>query len=83
MPTGAQVTVTVTPPSGPAVTGVLMQIDDFNVSLRDSSGEYFSWKRTRDLKIVKHDPFAAHEALLDTITDKNIHDTVAYLETLK
>jgi hypothetical protein len=33
--------------------------------------------------VVKHDPFAAHEALLDTITDKNIHDTVAYLETLK
>ncbi|HTS28043.1 MAG TPA: c-type cytochrome [Bryobacteraceae bacterium] len=79
----AQVTVTVTPPSGPPVTGALVQIDDFNVSLRDSSGEYYSWKRTPSLKVVKHDPFAAHEALLDTITDKNIHDTVAYLETLK
>ncbi|HEV3200395.1 MAG TPA: cytochrome c [Bryobacteraceae bacterium] len=79
----AQVTVTVTPGSGAPVTGVLVQIDDFNVSLRDSSGEYYSWKRTASLKVVKHDPFAAHEALLDTITDKNMHDTVAYLESLK
>lgn len=78
-----QIAVTVTPASGPPVSGVLVQMDDFNVSLRDSSGEYFSWKRTPSLKVVKHDPFAAHEALLDTITDKNIHDTVAYLETLK
>ncbi len=78
-----QVTVTVTPPSGPPVTGVLLQLDDFNVSLRDPSGEYLSWKRTSSLKVVKHDPFVAHEQLLDTISDKNIHDTVAYLETLK
>ena len=78
-----QITVTVTPDSGPGVSGVLVQIDDFNVSLRDSSGEYYSWKRTPSLKVVKHDPFIAHEALLDTIADKNIHDTVAYLETLK
>ncbi|HLK70221.1 MAG TPA: c-type cytochrome [Bryobacteraceae bacterium] len=80
---GSQVTVTVTPESGPAVTGVLLHIDDFNVALRDASGEYHSWKRTSSLKVEKHDPFLAHEALLDTITDKNIHDTVAYLETLK
>jgi hypothetical protein len=33
--------------------------------------------------VVKDDPLAAHHALLDTITDKNIHDVVAYLETLK
>jgi len=26
---------------------------------------------------------AAHHALLDTITDKQMHDVVAYLETLK
>ena len=35
------------------------------------------------LKVVKNDPLAAHIALLDTITDKQIHDVVAYLETLK
>jgi hypothetical protein len=29
------------------------------------------------------DPYAAHEELLDRITDKNMHDITAYLETLK
>lgn len=77
------VTVTVNPPSGPAVSGVLLNIDDFNVSLRDPSGEYHSWKRTPDLKLQKNDPYAAHVEMLDRYTDKNIHDVVAYLETLK
>ena len=39
------VTVTVTPASGPAITGVLLHLDDFNVALRDSGGEYRSFKR--------------------------------------
>ena len=79
----APVTVTVTPPSGPAISGTLVALDDFNVALRDSSGDYHSFKRTRVLKVVKNDPFVAHEELLDHITDKQMHDVVAYLETLK
>src|SRR6266853_692285 len=55
-PASKPVTVTVTPASGPAVSGVLERIDDFNVSLRDASGEYRSWTRTPALKIEKHDP---------------------------
>jgi len=77
------VMVTVTAPSGVAVNGVLIALDDFNVSLRDSSGDYKSWKRTPGLNIEKHDPYQAHIDLLDQYTDKNIHDVVAYLETLK
>jgi mono/diheme cytochrome c family protein len=77
------VTITVTPATGPAVSGTLVRIDDFDVSLRDGSGEYRSWKRTRDLKIERSDPYSAHVDLLDKYTDKNIHDVVAYLESLK
>ncbi len=77
------VMVTVTPATGESVTGVLDHMDDFSVSLRDSSGEYQSFKRTPDVKVEKNDPYAAHVALLDEYTDKNIHDVVAYLETLK
>lgn len=76
-------TVTVTPLSGPAVTGVLVHLDDFNVSLRDSAGLYKTWKRVPGLKVEKHDPYQAHIDLLDRYTDKNIHDVVSYLETLK
>lgn len=77
------ITLTVTPPSGATVSGVLVHLDDFNVSLRDASGEYHSWKRTPELKVVKNDPLAAHIELLDKYTDKNMHDIVAYLESLK
>jgi len=77
------VRVTVTPASGDAVTGVLVQMDDFNVSLRDGSGAYRTFKRGPGVKVVKDDPLAAHHALLETLTDKNMHDVVAYLETLK
>jgi hypothetical protein len=58
-------------------------MDDFNVAVRDSSGQYLSWTRTRDLKIEKNDPYSGHAELLDKYTDKDIHDVVAYLETLK
>ena len=72
-----------TPASGPSVSGVLVHLDDFNVALRDADGEYRAWKRTAAVKVVKNDPFAEHNAMLDRFTDKNIHDVVAYLETLK
>jgi hypothetical protein len=85
-PGGAQsrpvVKVTVTPPSGQAVTGELVSMDDFYVTLR-IDGQPRTFRRTRDTRVVKDDPYAAHVALLEQITDKQIHDVVAYLWTLK
>jgi cytochrome c oxidase cbb3-type subunit 3 len=80
---GKPTMVTVTPVSGPAMTGILDKLDDFNVSLRDRDGEYHAWTRTPQLKVKVDDPYKAHIELLDHITDKNMHDTTAYLETLK
>jgi cytochrome c oxidase cbb3-type subunit 3 len=82
-PVAKPVTLTVTPPSGAPITGVLLALDDFDVALRDASGDYHSWKRTPDLKVVKNDPYAAHDELIEQYTDKNMHDIVAYLVTLK
>jgi len=77
------VTVTVTQSNGEVVDGALVALDDFNVALRDSQGNYRSFKIAESLKVVKHDPYAMHVTLLDQYTDKNIHDIVAYLESLK
>jgi cytochrome c oxidase cbb3-type subunit 3 len=77
------VTVTVTTESGQTLAGDLDRMDDFNVSLRDAAGNYHSVRRTPNTRVVKTDPFAAHVALLPRITDKTIHDVVAYLESLK
>ena len=82
-PTRGTTTVTVTPASGPAVSGVLLELNDFTVTLRDDAGATRTFERSGDLKVEKHDPLAAHREMLDTLTDTNIHDLVAYLETLK
>lgn len=79
----ARVTITVTPPNGPAVTGTPDRIDDFNITMRDSAGLFYSFARTPGLKLEVQDPLAAHVAMLPVYTDKNMHDIVAYLETLK
>jgi mono/diheme cytochrome c family protein len=81
--TAKPVTVTVTQSTGEVVEGVLQTLDDFNVALRDAQGNYRSFKITPDMKVVKHDPYAMHIALLDQYTDKDMHDIVAYLESLK
>jgi mono/diheme cytochrome c family protein len=82
-PPKSAVRVTVTPQGGAAVSGVLVYMDDFVVTLQDENGVSRTFKRTPAVKVQKTDPLDAHHALLDTITDKNIHDLVAYLETLK
>ena len=82
-PAASAVRVTVTSRGAAAVSGVLVYLDDFVVTLRDSTGVSRTFKRDASLKVEKTDPLDAHHALLETITDKNIHDVVAYLETLK
>jgi len=72
----------VTPNSGPPVAGKLEYIDDFSVNLRDANGDYHSWPR-ESVKIEIHDPYAAHADLLRKYTDTDMHNLLAYLETLK
>jgi cytochrome c oxidase cbb3-type subunit 3 len=77
-------TVIVTLPSGQTFSGTLDRIDDFNVSLRDASGEYHSFDRDGNLpKVEIHDPFKAHTELLRKYTDADIHNVTAWLVTLK
>ena len=76
------VPVTVTLPAGKTISGTLEHQDEFTVAIRDSDGRYFSWFRN-NVKVEVHDPLAAHHAMLHTLTDADIHNLLAYLETLK
>jgi len=78
-----QVEVTVTPPSGPPVSGTLVRIDNFSVSLRDAAGDYRAFSRVPGVIVDVRDPLSVHHELLDQYTDDAIHDVVAYLWTLK
>lgn len=82
-PSRTTITVTVSAPSAPAVSGVLVQMDDFYVIYRDASGIQHVVKRTPAMTVTVKDPLQAHHELLDRITNDNMHDLVAYLETLK
>jgi cytochrome c oxidase cbb3-type subunit 3 len=80
----AQTTVTVTLPSGKSFAGALEYLDDFSVALRDSSGEYHSWSMDGSgVTVAVHDPLKEHAELLKQYTDADMHNILAYLETLK
>ena len=78
-----RVEVTVTPLNGAPVSGTLIRIDNFSVSLRDASGDYRSFSRIPGVKVDVRDPLATHRERLDLYTDEAIHDVVAYMWTLK
>lgn len=75
-------TVTVTLPSGQTVTGKLAYRDEFTIGLRDSSGWYRSWP-VDQVKYTVHSPVEAHADLLGKYTDADIHNLMAYLQTLR
>jgi cytochrome c oxidase cbb3-type subunit 3 len=80
----SSITVTVTPPKGEPVSGILDRVDDFSVSLRDSRGDYHSFTRDGAVpKVEIHDPLKPHVDLLGKLTDPDIHNVTAYLVTLK
>jgi cytochrome c oxidase cbb3-type subunit 3 len=75
-------TVTVTLADGRTVTGHLVHRDEFTIALTDASGWYRSWPIDR-VKVAVDDPLDAHRAQLGRYTDKDMHDVLAYLQTLK
>jgi cytochrome c oxidase cbb3-type subunit 3 len=74
--------VTVTLPSGQHVMGTLAYLDEFTVGLRDSNGTYRSWSISR-VKYSVDTPVNAHVDLFNKYTDANIHNLMAYIQTLR
>jgi cytochrome c oxidase cbb3-type subunit 3 len=82
-PAPAVRTMTITRGSGPSITGVPIEESDFYITLRDTDGTVHVVRRTPGLKITINNPLQAHIDLLDRVSDTQIHDLVAYLETMK
>jgi len=81
-PGGKHTIVVLTLPSGKQVNGSLAHADDFVIAFRDASGWYRSFSRDQ-VKVELQDPLAAHRDLLDKLTQADVHNLFAYLETLK
>jgi hypothetical protein len=74
--------VTVTPADGKTVTGVLAYLDEFTVGMKDANGVYHSWP-VKSVKYSVDDPVQAHVDLFPKYTDDDIHNLMAYLQTLR
>jgi mono/diheme cytochrome c family protein len=73
---------TVTTPSGEKLTGTLTHYDDFETTLRGSTGTTTTWP-TPKIKVEIPDKLAGHRALLPRYTDDDLHNLTQYLVTLK
>jgi len=81
-PRHAKRKVSVTTGSGETIAGNLAYLDEFTVALIDSTGTYRSW-RLRDVQPKVDDPLNAHVEQFPKYTDEDVHNLMAYLQTLR
>lgn len=81
-PRHAKSKVTVRPGPGQEISGTLAYLDEFTVALTNAAGGYQSW-RTRDVKYKVDAPAEAHVELFSKYTDDDVHNLMAYLQTLR
>ena len=81
-PQNAKAKLTVTTPSGETVTGTLTYKDEFHIAMTDSEG----WNRSWPIGAVQYkidSPADAHIEQFGKYTDDDIHNLMAYLQTLR
>ncbi len=81
-PKHAKSRVTVTIASGPTMIGTLEYLDEFTVGLFDAEGSYRSF-RIADVQYKVDASQNAHVDLLSKYSDEDIHNLMAYLQTLR
>ena len=81
-PKRAKQKVSVTPASGQTISGTLAYLDEFTIGVVDASGVYHSW-RTGDVQYKVDPSVNAHVNLFSKYTDDDIHNLMAYLQTLR
>jgi cytochrome c oxidase cbb3-type subunit III len=65
------------------ISGRVTQISDFRISLVTESGEAKSIDRGPGVTVQINDPLGAHERIVMTLENDDMHNVTAYLETLK
>lgn len=79
----APVEVTVKQPNGKVVSGNLVFMDDFNVTVKHQDGSVESTSVLPGSKVSVKNPYEEHEALVHRLTDDDMHNLTTYLDTLK
>jgi mono/diheme cytochrome c family protein len=69
--------------SGGTISGRVTQLSDFRITLVDRSGETHTIDRGPGVEVQMNDPLAAHQEIVMTLANDDMHNVTAYLETLK
>ena len=80
-PRNAKSTLTVTLPDGKMISGALAYRDEFTIALINGDGAYRSWP-TDGVSYKIDSPVNAHVDLFGRYTDDDIHNLMAYIQTL-
>ena len=81
-PSDAKSNVSVKTATGQTLTGELLYQDEFTIGMRDSFGVYHSWPASAITFHVDR-PADAHVAAMSKYTDDDVHNVLAYIQTLK
>ena len=81
-PEGNFKTAKITTKSGEIVEGKLNHLDEFSVAITDADGWFHAYA-PNEVKVEVTDKLAVHRALLNTLTQKQMHDLYAYVHTLE
>lgn len=76
-------TATVKMPNGEIIAGRVTQVSDFRITLVDNAGQPRSIERVSGVEVQTKDPLAAHQEIIQSLTNDEMHNVTAYLETLK
>jgi hypothetical protein len=76
-------TATVKTSDGSTIAGRVTQVSDFRITLVDSGGRTHVIDRKPDVEVQIKDPLTAHQEMIMTLTNDDMHNVTAYLESLR
>lgn len=68
---------------GATIAGRVTQVSDFRITVVDAEGHSHAIERDQGVKVEINDPLAAHEPMITTLTNDDMHNVTAWLATLK
>jgi cytochrome c oxidase cbb3-type subunit 3 len=77
------ITATVKTADGATLSGRVTQISDFRITLVDRDQQTHVVTRGPGVDVTLNDPLAAHQAIVMSLKNDDMHNVTAYLETLK
>jgi mono/diheme cytochrome c family protein len=76
-------TATVKMRGSETIAGRVTQVSDFRITVVDSAGQTHAIDRVPGVEVEIKDPLSAHQELIQSLTNDEMHNVTAYLETLQ